>query len=60
MQTIQRIGRALRTDNNNPNKVATIVDFIAIELDENDERKEETADMRRMQWLTDLGNVRMK
>ncbi len=59
LQTIQRIGRALRTDKNNPKKIATIVDFIAEESDENGERKKETADMRRMQWLTDLGNVRM-
>ena len=58
LQTIQRIGRALRTDKDNPDKIATIIDFVSIELDEHGERKEDTADMRRKLWLTDLGKVR--
>lgn len=33
LQTIQRIGRTLRTDPNDPDKVATVVDFVMEEAD---------------------------
>jgi superfamily II DNA or RNA helicase len=58
LQTIQRIGRALRTDKDNPDKIATIIDFISVDLDELGERRDETSDMRRKRWLTDLAKVR--
>ena len=57
LETIQRIGRCLRTDPNNPNKIANIVDFIR-ESDEDDE--EFNADEERREWLSELSKVRAK
>ena len=55
LQTIQRIGRALRSDPDNPKKVATVVDFIWEGEDE-----EETADSRRRDYLSELAKARRK
>ena len=55
LQTIQRIGRALRADPENPKKVAIVVDFIW----EGDE-EEETADSRRRDYLSGLAKARRK
>lgn len=52
--TTQRIGRALRIDNTNPQKVANVIDFI-IETDSQDENN---ADADRCEWLTNLSKVR--
>lgn len=52
--TTQRIGRALRLDKNNPNKKATVIDFIIDEIGENDVN----ADTERKEWLTNLSNIR--
>ena len=48
LTTIQRIGRALRTDPNNPKKVAIVVDFIG---------KDVAADISRKNWLTELSTI---
>ena len=53
--TTQRIGRALRLDENNPNKKATIIDFI---LDDSIEIDDNNADQARRQWLTNLSKTR--
>lgn len=50
LKTIQRIGRALRTDPTNPKKRATVVDFIFEE--------EGNADQRRKIWLEELAEIR--
>ena len=50
LKTIQRIGRALRTNEQNPEKIATVVDFIWEE--------EGSADVRRKEWLTELSKAR--
>lgn len=55
--TTQRIGRALRLDKNNPNKIAHVVDFI---MEDNDEEKDSGADFERKTWLTELSKVRKK
>ena len=52
--TTQRIGRALRIDKNNPDKIANVVDFILNEIGENDNN----ADMERQEWLEDLSKTR--
>ena len=52
--TTQRIGRALRLDKNNPNKKATIIDFILNETGENDSN----ADTERAEWLKNLSETR--
>ena len=53
LETIQRMGRCLRTDPNNPEKVANIVDFIR----QSNEDGEQNADEEREEWLTDLSKV---
>lgn len=52
--TTQRIGRALRLDKTNPNKKATIIDFI---LDDNSEN-DNNADQERAEWLSELSKTR--
>jgi superfamily II DNA or RNA helicase len=59
--TIQRIGRALRTDPSNPEKTANIVDFVVEsdvkgEVDE-DSEIEEPPDKERYEWLSELSQV---
>jgi superfamily II DNA or RNA helicase len=53
LQTIQRIGRALRTDPENPDKISTVVDFIWEGDDEY-----ETADIKRRDYLSELAKTR--
>ena len=53
LETIQRIGRALRISPNNPEKKALIVDFIYSD-------GEESADVLRKKWLTKLSKSRRK
>ena len=52
--TTQRIGRALRLDKRNPNKKATVIDFILDDFAENDNN----ADQERKEWLTKLSETR--
>ena len=54
LETIQRMGRCLRTDPDNPQKVANIVDFIC----HSDEEGEPNADEERAEWLKALSTVR--
>lgn len=54
LETIQRMGRCLRTDPDNPGKVANIVDFIR----QSDEEGEQNADEERAEWLKELSKVR--
>lgn len=52
--TTQRIGRALRLDKTNPNKVANVIDFVLEDAEENDHN----ADQDRKEWLTALSETR--
>lgn len=52
--TTQRIGRALRLDKNNPNKKATVIDFVLDDANENDNN----ADHQRKEWLSTLSLTR--
>ena len=52
--TTQRIGRALRLDKNNPNKVANVIDFILADITEGDNN----ADTEREEWLSELAKTR--
>ncbi len=54
LETIQRIGRCLRTNPDDPDKIANIVDFIR----EGDEGDDPNADEERRDWLTELSTVR--
>lgn len=52
--TTQRIGRALRLDKTNPNKVANVIDFVLEDAEEQDHN----ADQERKEWLTTLSETR--
>ena len=54
LETIQRMGRCLRTDPDNPDKTASIVDFIR----QSDEDGEPNTDEERAEWLINLSKVR--
>ena len=51
LETIQRIGRALRTEKNNPTKKAFVLDFCVYDDEIDGNLKSDT---KRMLWLTDL------
>jgi len=55
-ETIQRLGRALRTEASNPNKKAFLLDFCRNdkETDDKETDGELTADANRKEWLTAL------
>ncbi|GAA0646381.1 DEAD/DEAH box helicase family protein [Salarchaeum japonicum] len=58
--TIQRIGRALRTNPENPGKTANIVDFVVrsdIEEEPEDDEVDIPPDKIRYDWLTNLSKV---
>lgn len=57
LETIQRIGRCIRVDPQNPKKIANIVDFIRYSDDEVDPTIP-NADLERAEWLTELSKVR--
>jgi len=55
LETIQRIGRCLRSDPSKPDKVATVIDFVR-EQDENAQTM--NSDQERKNWLTGLSKTR--
>ena len=57
LETIQRIGRCLRTDPTNPTKRALVVDFIRRR---SDPAAEPTGDELRRQWLEALSHIKGK
>ena len=54
LETIQRIGRCLRTDPTNPNKKANIIDFIRMNIGG---QSDSNADEERKEWLTEISKV---
>lgn len=57
LETIQRIGRCLRIDPENPDKRALVIDFVRRE-EEQDDGGIPNADQERCAWLTRLAAVR--
>lgn len=62
LQTIQRIGRCLRTDPINPHKRANVIDFIEEKTDAHDQddvlnEEQTSADQKRKVWLMKLAEV---
>lgn len=57
LETIQRVGRCLRSDPSNPGKRATVVDFV-LETEDEGTRRGPSADEERRDWLTALSQVR--
>ena len=59
LETVQRLGRCLRIDPSNPDKRATVVDFIQPSPgDADDPTGELTADEDRAQWFQELALLR--
>lgn len=59
IETVQRVGRCLRTDPDNPNKRATVVDFIRTDGDEpNDSDDWMSTDLRRRTWFEQLASTK--
>jgi superfamily II DNA or RNA helicase len=57
LKTIQRIGRCLRTDPNNPTKTATVIDFVDADRGDGAEDRK-SADTIRFEFLQHLANVK--
>ena len=57
VQTIQRIGRSLRLDLNNPSKRAFVLDFVEFSDDEN--TVTENTDQERSRWLSEIAKTRI-
>lgn len=59
LETVQRLGRCLRVDPNNPEKRARVIDFVQPRPDDVDDPTGElTADEERRDWLLDLSKLR--
>ncbi len=55
LETVQRLGRCLRIDPSNPEKRATVVDFISLaQSDDDDPTDELSADEERRDWFRDV------
>ena len=54
LETVQRLGRCLRTDPGNPGKIANIVDFIR----DSGEKEDPNTDEERRDWLIELSRSR--
>jgi len=54
LETVQRIGRCLRTDPENPDKIANVIDFIR----ESNDPEELNTDQERSIWLSGLSTIR--
>ena len=57
-ETIQRLGRCLRSDPGNPQKIASVIDFVL--TDQAGSPVAESIDTDRVEWLTRLAKVRRK
>ena len=58
LETVQRVGRCLRTDPENPAKRANVVDFIRTDdIEQKEAQDETTADVERREWFRELAKV---
>jgi superfamily II DNA or RNA helicase len=58
LETIQRLGRCLRTDPANPGKRALVIDFVRADIEQVEGEIEVHSDKERERWLADLASVR--
>jgi superfamily II DNA or RNA helicase len=58
LETIQRLGRCLRTDATNTDKRALVIDFIRADVEEREGAEYGHADRERSEWLSKLAAVR--
>ncbi len=59
-EIIQRVGRSLRKDPDNPNKRAHIVDLVCQDDLKKPDKEYEASDLKRFKWLQELSLVRRK
>ena len=58
LETVQRVGRCLRADPENPSKRANVVDFIRTDdIEQKEAQDETTADVERREWFRELAKV---
>nr|WP_322864741.1 DEAD/DEAH box helicase family protein [Aquicoccus sp. G2-2]MEA1111957.1 DEAD/DEAH box helicase family protein [Aquicoccus sp. G2-2] len=57
LETIQRLGRCLRTDPQNSSKRAHVLDFVDFSAQENESNENRSADIDRFQWFTKLSAI---
>ena len=57
LETIQRLGRCLRIDPENPGKRAHVLDFVDFSSQENESTESGSADIDRYEWFTELSMV---
>lgn len=58
LETVQRVGRCLRADPDNPTKRANVVDFIRTDdIEQKEAQDETTADVERREWFRELARV---
>lgn len=57
LETIQRLGRCLRTDPENSTKRAHVLDFVDFSAQENESAENVSADIDRYQWFTKLSAI---
>jgi len=57
LETVQRIGRCLRTNPSEPAKRANVIDFIKVDPDSEDEPDDDDADNARRLWLEGLSRI---
>jgi len=60
LETIQRLGRCLRIDPANPEKRATVVDFIRVDDESDDPESDPGTDRERRAWLRELSTARSR
>lgn len=60
LETIQRVGRCLRTDPDNPHKRSNVIDFINLDDFKSNDGEYEPVDKIRYNWLKDISSVRME
>lgn len=59
LETVQRLGRCLRTDPSDPDKRALVVDFVRTDdMDPDNPLAEETADEERREWFRSLSAIK--
>ena len=57
LETIQRLGRCLRTDPQNSSKRAHVLDFVDFSAQENESNENRSADIDRFKWFTKLSAI---
>ena len=58
LETIQRIGRCLRIDRENPDKIAHVIDFELLQEENEKDEASSDPDAERVEWLSAVARIR--